>query len=185
MQGECKEERIEASKQEGKQQVRGGQAAIGTIGIIISSSSIIGIIGVIVVAVATDKAKHFKQWMRTILRTTRMVLKSLSHMMRRTAGQCQHQRWCQRQCWHQHIWTGDYWGLSSSDEVLYGDKRVWTCGWCPNESDGTHPKPFLGWNTTKTISHVCCIPGMCIHLCSGSIPLITPKITKICISVRC
>jgi hypothetical protein len=51
-----------------------------------------------------------------------------------------------------------------------GDKRVWTCGWCQNESDGTRPKPFLGWNATKAISHVCRIPGMCIRLCSGTIP---------------
>jgi hypothetical protein len=50
------------------------------------------------------------------------------------------------------------------------DKRVWTCGWCPNESDGTRPKPSLGWNATKAISHVCRIPGMCIRLCSGTIP---------------
>ena len=50
------------------------------------------------------------------------------------------------------------------------DKRVWTCGWCRNESDGTRPKPFLGWNATKAISHVCRIPGMCIRLCSGTIP---------------
>lgn len=49
-------------------------------------------------------------------------------------------------------------------------KRVWTCGWCQNESDGTRPKPFLGWNATKAISHVCRIPGMCIRLCSGTIP---------------
>ena len=49
-------------------------------------------------------------------------------------------------------------------------KRVWTCGWCQNESDGTCPKPFLGWNATKAISHVCRIPGMCIRLCSGTIP---------------
>ena len=51
-----------------------------------------------------------------------------------------------------------------------GDKRVWTCGWCQNESDGTRPKPFLGWNATKAISHVCRIPGMCIRHCLGTIP---------------
>jgi len=50
------------------------------------------------------------------------------------------------------------------------DKRVWTCGWCQNELDGTRPKPFLGWNATKAMSHVCRIPGMCIRLCSGTIP---------------
>ena len=50
------------------------------------------------------------------------------------------------------------------------NKRVWTCGWCPNDPNGTRPKPFLGWNATKAISHVYRIPGMCIHLCSGTIP---------------
>ena len=63
------------------------------------------------------------------------------------------------------------WDCPQVMKLMHGDKRVWTCGWCPNESNGTRPKPFLGWNATKAISHVCrSIPGMCIRLCSGTIP---------------
>lgn len=62
------------------------------------------------------------------------------------------------------------WDCPQLMKFVLADKRVWTCGWCRNESDGTRPKPFLGWNATKAISHVCGIPGMCIRLCSGTIP---------------
>ena len=62
------------------------------------------------------------------------------------------------------------WDCPQLMKFSIADKRVWTCGWCRNESDGTRPKPFFGWNATKAISHVCRIPGMCIRLCSGTIP---------------
>lgn len=62
------------------------------------------------------------------------------------------------------------WDCPQLMKFSIADKRVWTCGWCRNESDGTCPKPFFGWNATKAISHVCCIPGMCICLCLGTIP---------------
>jgi hypothetical protein len=62
------------------------------------------------------------------------------------------------------------WDCSQLMKFSIDHKRDWTCGWCPNESDETRPKPFLGWNATKAISHVCFIPGMCIRLCSGTIP---------------
>ena len=62
------------------------------------------------------------------------------------------------------------WDCPQLMKFLQGDKKVWTCVWCLNESDGIHPKPFLGWNVTKAISHVCCISGMCIRFCNGVIP---------------
>lgn len=62
------------------------------------------------------------------------------------------------------------WDCPQLMKFSQGDKRVWTCAWCPNESDGSRPKPFLGWNATKAISHVCRIPGMCVRLCNGVIP---------------
>ena len=62
------------------------------------------------------------------------------------------------------------WDCPQLMKFLQGDKRVWTCAWCPNESDGSRPKPFVGWNATKAISHVCRISGMCIRLCNGVIP---------------
>ncbi len=37
------------------------------------------------------------------------------------------------------------WDCSQLMKFSQGDKRVWTCAWCPNESDGCCPKPFLGW----------------------------------------
>ena len=38
---------------------------------------------------------------------------------------------------------------------MQDNKKMWTCAWCPNESDGTRPKPFLGWHGTKAVAHVC------------------------------
>ena len=62
------------------------------------------------------------------------------------------------------------WDCPQIMKFSQGDKRVWTCTWCPNEADGSRPKPFLGWNATKAISHVCRISGMCVRLCNGEIP---------------
>ena len=62
------------------------------------------------------------------------------------------------------------WDCPQIMKFMQGDKRVWTCAWCPNEPDGSRPKPFQAWHVTKAISHVCRISGMCIHLCNGEIP---------------
>ena len=62
------------------------------------------------------------------------------------------------------------WDCPQLMKFSQGDKRVWTCAWCPNESDGSRPKPFFGWNATKATSHACRIFGMCVHLCNGVIP---------------
>ena len=62
------------------------------------------------------------------------------------------------------------WDCPQLMKFLQGDKKVWTCAWCPNESDGSRSKPFLGWNATKAISHVCRISGMCVCLCNGVFP---------------
>ncbi len=41
------------------------------------------------------------------------------------------------------------WNCPQLMKFVLDGKRVWTCGWCRNEFDGTCPKPFLGWNATR------------------------------------
>jgi hypothetical protein len=53
---------------------------------------------------------------------------------------------------------------------MQDNKKMWTCAWCPNEPDGTRPKPFLGWHGTKAVAHICRIPHESVRLCSGVIP---------------
>ena len=57
------------------------------------------------------------------------------------------------------------WACPQIMNFMQGTKKVWTCAWCPNESDGTRPKPFLGWHWTKALAHIVCIPHECIRLC--------------------
>jgi hypothetical protein len=62
------------------------------------------------------------------------------------------------------------WDCPKLLKFTVGEKQVWKCAWCPNETNGTRPKPFNGWNATKAIAHVMHIPGMCVRLCAGKIP---------------
>jgi hypothetical protein len=50
------------------------------------------------------------------------------------------------------------WACPQIMNFMQGTKKVWTFVWCPNESDGTCPKSFLGWHGTKALAHIICIP---------------------------
>ena len=38
--------------------------------------------------------------------------------------------------------------------VTEDSKQVWSCNWCPDELDGSQPKPFYGWNKNKATTHL-------------------------------
>ncbi len=51
------------------------------------------------------------------------------------------------------------------------NQKVWTCGWCPDNIDGSRPKPFSGWNNVKALSHLTGLGEQSIRRCTGKVPV--------------